>query len=155
MKKFNIILLLITLFAFNGCQKKSSNGVEQIHWDRDVCARCVMAISDRKFAAEIVNPKTKKAYKFDDIGCAVLWLKENKIPWSDSAKIFVKDGKSGKWVDARSAKYTNDAISPMGYGFKAFSLKNAPKDKKLYNFDYVQKKIIKIENMNNQKVGKQ
>jgi len=155
MRKFNIILLLITFFAFNGCQKKSSNGIEQIHWDRDVCVRCVMAISDRKFAAEIVNPKTKKAYKFDDIGCAILWLKENKIPWSKSAKIYVIDGKSKKWIDAKSAKFIDDAITPMGYGFKAFTPQNAPKNKKLYNFNYVQKKVIELEKLNNQKVGKQ
>ena len=155
MKKFNsLFLLLFLIFSFSGCEKKVG-GVAKMHWDRDMCERCKMAVSERKFAAQIINPKTNRVYKFDDIGCGVLWLKEEKIPWAKEAKIFVTDAKTGKWIDARKAKYVDDLITPMAYGFGAYSKKTMPKDKKLYDFNYIKNKIFKIEKLNNQKVGNQ
>ena len=155
MKKFNYFFwLLFLILSFIGCEKNSS-GIAKMHWDRDMCERCKMAISDRKFAVQIINPKTGKVYKFDDIGCAVLWLKEEKIPWANEAKIYVTDAKSGKWINAKSAKYADDLITPMAYGFGAYSKDTVPKDKKLYDFNYTKAKIFKIEILNNQKVGSQ
>jgi len=153
MKRFSFLFLaLFILFSFSGCEKKKIGGVEKIHWDRDMCERCQMAISERKFAAEIINPKSGKVYKFDDIGCATLWLKEEKIPWAKSAIIWVIDAKSGKFINAREAKYTDDSITPMAYGFAAFSEKTVPKGAKTFDFPYVVKKIEEIEKLNTQKV---
>ena len=151
--KLFFISLLISL-SFVACNKKNSNGLESIHWDRDICQRCKMVVSERKFASEIVNPKTGKAYKFDDIGCAVLWLKEEHIPWAKSAKIWVTDAKSGKWIDARSAKYTDDSITPMAYGISAFSDKTFPKGHKALNFEEALKEIEAIEQKNNEALKK-
>ena len=147
------LLLLVTLF-FTACNKKNSNGIEAIHWDRDVCQRCKMVVSERKYAAEIVNPNTGKVYKFDDIGCAVMWLKEEHIPWADKAKIWVTDAKSGKWLDAKSAKYTDDSITPMAYGISAFSKETFPKGHKALNFDEAVKQIELIEQKNNEALKK-
>ncbi len=155
MKKFNyLVLLLFLILNFTGCEKRTG-GVAKMHWDRDMCERCKMAISERKFAAQIINLKTNKVYKFDDIGCAVLWLKEEKIPWAKEARIYVTDAKSGKWINAKKAKYSDDLITPMAYGFGAYSKNNIPKNKKLYDFNYTKNKIFKIEKLNNQKVGNQ
>ncbi len=110
-----------------------------------------MVLSDRDFATEIINPKTHKVYYFDDIGCAVLWLEEEKIPWAESAKIWVKDGKTKKWIDAKKAKYVDDAITPMAYGFKAYKKENFPKAKKMINFDTMVEKVKKIEKANQSK----
>jgi len=142
-------IFLISIF-FGACQKKDSSLPQKVHWDRDMCERCKMVLSDRDFATEIINPKTHKVYYFDDIGCAVLWLKEGKIPWAKSAKIWVKDGKTKKWIDARKAKYVDDAITPMAYGFKAYEAQNFPKNKKMINFDQMIKKVEEIEKRNNQ-----
>ena len=146
-------LLFVTLLvavSFFGCNKKSSNGIEAIHWDRDMCQRCKMVVSERRYAAEIIDPDSGKAYKFDDIGCAVLWLKEEHIPWSNRAKIWVTDAKSGKWIDARSAKYTDDSITPMAYGIAAFDDETFPKGHKALNFDEAIKKIEVIEEKNSE-----
>ena len=152
MKRFSLFFILfLFVLNFSGCEK-NSGGIAKIHWDRDMCDRCKMAISERKFAAQIINPKTNKVYKFDDIGCAILWLKEEKIPWANVAKIYVTDAKSGKWLDAKSAKYADDLITPMAYGFGAYSKETSPKEKKLYDFNYAKEKIFKIEAKNNQKV---
>ncbi len=148
--KYIIFSLLMILTLFSGCEKRDKNGLEAIHWDRDMCERCKMVISERKYAAEVINPENKRVYKFDDIGCAVLWLKEEKKPWASRAKIFVTDAKSGKWIDAKKALYTDDSITPMAYGISAFSDKTFPKGHNLLKFEDAIKKIEMIEKRNNE-----
>jgi len=150
MKRFSFFLIMI--FVLFGCNSKKIGDVEKVHWDRDMCERCKMAISERKFAFEVINPKTGKAYKFDDIGCGILWLDEEKIPWKDKAILWVTDAKNGKWLDARKAYYTDDSITPMAYGFAAFSNDTKPKGKELKDFKYVKKMIFEIEKLNSNKV---
>ncbi len=128
---------------------------EPVHWDRDVCERCKMVLSERKYAAEIINPDTGKVYKFDDIGCATLWLEEEHIPWKDRAKIWVTDAKTGEWLDARKALYTDDSITPMAYGIAAFSEKTFPKGHKVLHFEDAVRVIHRIEEKNNQLRGVQ
>ena len=117
----------MVIFIFGGCDKKDKTAPVPIHWDRDSCERCDMAISERKYAVEVINPKTGKHYLFDDIGCAVLWMEENKIPWKKDAIIWVTDAKTGKWIDVKKAEYTDDMITPMAYGISAFTKKTLPK----------------------------
>jgi len=154
MKKFNILFFLIVLpfFAFTGCEKKPIGAVKEMHWDRDMCERCKMAVSERKFAVQIINPKNAKGYKFDDIGCAVLWLNEEKIPWKDKAIIWITDAKTGKWIDARKALYADGAITPMAFGFAAYTKETLPKGSKSYTFSEISEKIEKIEAQNSAKV---
>jgi len=149
MKKFSIFLFLLLFF---GCSDHKIGDVQKVHWDRDMCERCKMAISERKFAFEIIDPKTGKAYKFDDIGCGILWLDEEKIPWKDKAIMWVTDAKTGKWLDAKKAFYTDDSITPMAYGFAAYSNETKPKGKELKDFDYVKKMVFEIEKLNGTKV---
>ncbi len=153
MKRFSF--LVFSIFLLFGCQSKKPGDVVKVHWDRDMCERCKMAISERKYAFEIINPKTGKAYKFDDIGCGVLWLEEEKIPWKDKAVMWITDAKTGKWIDAKKAYYTDDSITPMAYGFAAYTDETKPAGKKLRDFKYVEKTIFDIEKLNTQKVQKQ
>ncbi len=154
MKKFKLYLFVLLSFSlfFTGCEKKKIGGVEKIHWDRDVCQRCKMAISERKYAFEIVNPKNGKTYKFDDIGCAILWMDEEKIPWKDKAILWITDAKTGKWIDARKAYYTNDSITPMAYGIAAYTKKDIPKGGKIISLNYAKKTIYEVEKLNMKKL---
>ncbi len=145
---FGIFFIFVSIMSFNGCTKKDQKEPAKMHWDRDMCERCKMAISERKYAAQIVNPKTFRHYKFDDLGCAVLWLDEEKIPWKDKAIIWVTDAKTGKWINARTAMYTDDSITPMAYGISAFTKETFPKGKKALTFDEAKKVINKIEKFN-------
>ena len=151
---FFATILFATLFllSFSGCEKKPIGAADKMHWDRDMCERCKMAISDRKFAAQIIDPKSGKVYKFDDIGCAVLWMDETNIPWRDQAIIWVTDAKTGKWIDARKAKYTDESITPMAYGFAAHSDETLPPDSQVLNFGKVSEKIREIEKINSEKL---
>ena len=144
--------MLLPFFAFTGCEKKPVGAVEQMHWDRDMCERCKMAISERKFAVQIIDPQSGKSYKFDDIGCAVLWMDEEKILWREKAIIWITDAKNGRWIDARKAKYTEDAITPMAFGFAAYTEETLPQGKKVYDFDMIVPKIEEIEKRNTAKV---
>lgn len=83
-----------------------------------------MVLSDRHFAAEVrVFPKGKKSrvHFFDDIGCAVMWLRD--MPWKDDPKtqIWVTDYRTGNWIDARTATYVPGKVTPMEYGLGAQS----------------------------------
>jgi len=154
MKKFSFLLFvtLVTLFGFTGCEKKPIGAVEKMHWDRDMCERCKMAISERKFAVQIIDPKTGKDYKFDDLGCAVLWMDETKIPWKKQAIIWITDAKTGQWIDARNAVYASGAITPMAYGFAAYTEETLPPGAHRLDFGTVAEKIEEIEKQNSQKV---
>jgi hypothetical protein len=66
------------VFFMLGCEKKVDKGVAKVHWDRDMCARCVMVVSDRHNTTQVIDPKTGKKYMFDDIGCMVLWF-DNRV----------------------------------------------------------------------------
>lgn len=149
MKNFKIVFAgLVALFmmaGLGGCEKKAPDGVEKMHWDRDMCVRCKMAISERKFAVQVVDPATHRHYKFDDIGCAVLWFKEEHIAWEPNARIWITDGKRGEWIDAVKAIYGTKAITPMGFGFIAYKDRSEAEDSELIGYDEVRKRILASE----------
>ncbi len=114
-------LLALLLVA---CSGDPGTGPVDVKWDRDVCERCRMVLSDRLYSAQVrgapAEQKTR-AYRFDDIGCAMLWLEQQ--PWRDDPRteIWVNDYRTGAWIDARSAYYVKDRITPMAYGLGAQS----------------------------------
>ena len=143
MREFRYILFILGVFfiSFSGCSKKDyTKEPAKMHWDRDMCERCKMAISERKFAVEGIDEKGR-VYKFDDIGCLILW---NKLehPEVRFKKIWITDAKSGEWIDAKKAFYTTDSITPMGYGFAAH--KNRPKSGEIIDFNEVKRRVEKI-----------
>lgn len=137
-------LLLTSLFL--GCEKESIGGVAKVHWDRDMCARCVMVVSDRHNTTQVINPSTGKKYMFDDIGCMALWFEEEEITWKNEAIVWITDVKTGEWIDARNAFYDTENITPMAYGFSAHKSKDTIKDgQEIIDYDEVLKRVVKIE----------
>jgi len=137
-------LLLATLIAFTqvGCDKKSTTDVAEVHWDRDMCARCVMVVSDRQNSVQVRDPKGK-TYMFDDIGCMVLWFKKNNTPWQKEATIWVNDVDTGEWIDARTAIYNSGNTTPMAYGFSAHATeKTLKKEDERLTFEEISKRIL-------------
>lgn len=114
------VLLLAILLV--GCTGGDVTGPGEVRWDRESCARCAMAVGERHFAAQVrggaVGQKTR-LYKFDDIGCAVVWLDQQD--WKDDARteIWVADHVTGEWLDARLASYVTGKVTPMDYGLGA------------------------------------
>ncbi len=148
MKFFKILLTTIAIFiglSFTGCEEKSKTDVSKVHWDRDMCARCVMVVSDRKNTTQVKHPDTGRKYMFDDIGCTILWFKEEKIEWKDRAVIWITDVNTGKWINARTAFYDTENITPMAYGFSAHLTKDTIKpDQEIVDFAEVTRRVIKI-----------
>lgn len=107
----------------SGCSGEPTTGPIEMKWDRDVCARCNMVLSDREHSAQIrytpAGRKRSEVRAFDDIGCAVLWMDQQ--PWRDQpdVEIWVTDYQNGRWIDARTAHYVTGRITPMQYGLGA------------------------------------
>jgi len=146
MKRFKTVigyLLLIVSFFLSGCEKKDfTKEPAKMHWDRDMCERCKMAISERKFAVQAVD-KDNKVYKFDDIGCLILWQKLER-PDVKFTKIWVTHAKTGEWIDAKKAYYSTESLTPMAYGFGAYKSKEELKGKEAIEYEEVKKRVIKI-----------
>ncbi len=105
-------------FLLGSCEKKNPKQLPaKLFWDRQTCAQCAMAISDRRYAAQLVKADGK-AYFFDDIGCALNFIEAQQ--WQDQARIWVTDVNNGEWIDAAKASWQfGDPNTPMGYGFVA------------------------------------
>jgi len=142
-----LLIMGLAFFSLTGCNaKKNSNEVKEVHWDRDMCERCKMVVSDRHHAVQIINPQTHQAQMFDDLGCAVLWFKEEKIAWEKQAIIWITDARSGKWIDAKKAYYDTGNITPMAFGFAPHAKKeDIEKGKEVLSFAQVSDKIIEIK----------
>ncbi len=118
-------LLLAPLAA---CGRKDGwpEGMAEIKWDRDTCVRCNMVISDPRFAAELRGGGKNTAFRFDDIGCLVFWLRDKaaQYPWmaEPATRMWVADSadmSGASWLDPRAAHYLGGRLSPMGYNFAA------------------------------------
>lgn len=142
----NLFFAFFILTIFTGCQEDAlEKGMKKVHWDRDICERCKMIISERKFAVQILNPKTQQTYMFDDLGCAVVWFKEENLDWFNEAKIWINDAVSGQWLNAKEAIYVPDTLTPMGYGLSAYSKKTIVENSKNLTFDQAVEKILEID----------
>jgi len=141
-----VVGLVFFLFNFTGCEKRSiDTNPAQVHWDRDMCARCAMVVSDRKNTTQVINPQNSKVYMFDDIGCMILWFEDENIPWKDKAVIWITDADTGKWINARKAFYDTENITPMAYGFSAHKSKDAiQKGQEIIDYTEVVKRVKKI-----------
>ena len=153
MKRFKLLFLAtVLLLGFTGCEKKSPTEMRDVHWDRDMCVRCKMVVSDRHHAVQVINTENGRSYMYDDIGCVVLWFDDEKIDWASKSKIWITDVSTGKWIDARTALYDTHNITPMAYGFAAHESNSTIKaGEEIINFEEVSKRIFEIEENKNRK----
>jgi len=114
--------LVAAFLLLAGCSQEPPSGPVEITWDRDTCERCAMAIGDRRFAAQVRKARDRRVHRFDDLGCALLWLAEHEgegIAGSgaEGFEIWVRDTRGESWIDGRAARYAAGHRTPMGYGF--------------------------------------
>ena len=111
-----LALLLTTLVLFGGaCASSAFDPVEL--YPEDMCSRCKMAISDKRFAGEILSGDGS-VRKFDDLGCMFGVLREG----SDASLTgFVMDFEDRGWVNMKEAYYidSDHLKTPMGSGLIA------------------------------------
>ncbi|MCL1860760.1 MAG: hypothetical protein FWG52_04395 [Proteobacteria bacterium] len=137
MRRSHLLVFTAALLLLAACGQRGNwpEGMEPIHWDRDTCAQCGMAISDPRFALELLRGKPgSRAYKFDDIGCLIAWTnvsskRTGSPPWWEEppseSRVWVADFNSltdnrdaMRWLDARAARYI-ERTSPMGHNLAA------------------------------------
>lgn len=140
MKRFKLLMFVLFSLLFVACNSQIDTKPKDIKFDREVCERCKMIISDRNYAVQVINKNDGKRYYFDDIGCSILWFQENGLTWENDAIIYVTDAKNGEWLDAKKAYWTFGAVTPMNFGFSAFKDKQDGVEN--FDFSYVREKIL-------------
>jgi len=111
-------LLLCALFVLANCQKQTVEPVALA--PEDMCSYCKMAISETRYAAELVDSEGQ-AFKFDDIGCMANFIDSRKNQTKPVAH-FVMDFDERQWVKAEDAHYvrSSELSTPMNGGIIAF-----------------------------------
>jgi nitrous oxide reductase accessory protein NosL len=153
MKHINYLLFgLLFAFGFAGCEKKDIGALHEVHWDRDMCVRCKMVVSERHHGVQVIDMQSGKYYMFDDVGCMVLWFDENRFAWEKEAKIWITDMKTGKWIDAKTAFYDTINITPMAYGIAAHETNQTIKaGEEIIDFEQMRERVREIEAKTNRK----
>ncbi len=105
------------LAAVFGCKSGEVKPVDI--YPEDNCSHCRMAISDQRFAAEIIDTRGD-AFKFDDIGCMLTFMVQQ--PDVKTKVLFVKDFETKEWIPYDKAVIIDaDVQTPMGSGKVAFA----------------------------------
>ncbi|NBK98221.1 MAG: hypothetical protein EOM50_09395 [Erysipelotrichia bacterium] len=113
------------------------------------CPQCHMYLVGKKYTAQIITNDLKTHF-FDDIGCAILWLKEHKIePKMITFWVFSND--TDRYINAFKASYSLTDNTPMHYGFGAYQ--NWEEGR--INFEEMRLRMLRGENMSDPKIRKQ
>ncbi len=139
------LLFALLSLVLSACSSQPETGPVEVKWDQNNCERCRMMLSDRYFAAQIryfPEAKRSRVVKFDDIGCATIWLKDQQWKNDPKTQIWVADFRSGEWIDAGKATYIRKNNSPMGYDLGA----QAEAEPDGLNFAEARQHIEEVEN---------
>jgi copper chaperone NosL len=114
-----IVFISLILLVFSCSKEKAEVKPVRVYYGEDTCDLCKMIINEEEFSAQAIL-EGGDAAKFDDIGCAMHYLKAN--PQSKVIAIFVKDYGTKEWIRGEGAYYvvTKNIKTPMGYGIVAF-----------------------------------
>ena len=99
----------------------SAPGPAKLDTRSDACSWCRMAVSDQRFAAQLVAPADDPRF-FDDIGCLASYLRAKRdLP--KGARVYVADHRTQAWVEAGAAVYSKvETIeTPMGSHLVAYA----------------------------------
>ena len=144
-----LVGLLLLLFSTTGFEKSivvSENNIEKkalpIKLNHYTDRYCNMKIVDINYTAEAII-SDGKTFFFDDVGCMVSWLKEQKN--QDSVVLWVWAKDKQKYIDAKGAWYSTNEITPMEYGFGAYQ----DKQKDYIDFETMRLKVYRGETLQN------
>jgi copper chaperone NosL len=99
-----------------GCGSLELRPIEIL--SEDMCAFCRMAISEKRFASELIT-QDGEVFKFDDIGCMLRFRKNRGHP---VATTFVVDFDTREWLKSEEAYFvkSKEFKTPMGGNVVAF-----------------------------------
>jgi len=104
-----------TLIMLASCENKTIGPVAIE--GTDMCSFCRMSISEKRYAAELIDNEGE-VFKFDDIGCLANFVKQK----GTTGATFVMDFDRREWLRAENAVYVRSAEleTPMNGGIVAF-----------------------------------
>lgn len=109
------LLRLALSLAMLACLACAGGPLEPAPLDsaHDACRFCRMAVSQPRFAAQLVAPGEEAVF-FDDLGCLRAFLAAGQVP--AGAVAFVADHRTSEWGRAASAVFTEvpGLDTPMG-----------------------------------------
>ena len=114
--------LIIGVSVLANCQKQSVAPVALAA--EDMCSYCRMAISEKRYAAELIDSEGE-VFKFDDIGCMANFVKSKKNS-ATTVAYFAMDFNERQWIKAEDAYFvrSSELTTPMNgeiIGFKTES----------------------------------
>lgn len=115
------IAVVVLMSALLACCGGGPTPPADLDTRNDTCSWCRMAVSNPRFAAQIVAP-AEEPKLFDDIGCLRSYLREGaNIP--PRAIAYVADHRTKVWVSATRAVYAEvpGLSTPMASGLVAHS----------------------------------
>lgn len=110
MNRRRTLLLLPALLLEAACENADQPLTPA--WGKQRCGHCSMVVGERRFAGQAVATTNERLF-FDDPGCLATYVLAHqhvRHAWVLS---------DGRWVEARAARFTAGAKSPMDYGFEA------------------------------------
>ena len=141
--------LLLTLFASLLVIMTAYDSSSTIEENLRICPQCNMELPKSNIHTSTVSGNFETEY-FDDVGCMVLWMKENHIDLNSvDMKVFSND--TNKYIDAKKAFYRFNEKTPMMYGFSAYE----NKQENIIYYEEVMMKMLRGEHMANPKIRKQ
>ncbi len=124
MKTLSLLVSFVLLLGLAACAQGTAEiKPPDIRYGEDVCAECVMIISDPRFAAAYtyeISPGRYENVLFDDIGDMLIYA--DKHPEHKVVAWWVHDYDSKEWLDGQKATYvfSNNLQTPMAQGTAAF-----------------------------------
>lgn len=139
------------LFFITGCDSSQNSSSSTLQSTERICPQCNMPVPESNIhSCKLEN--NGKIYYFDDIGCLILWAKDQEIDINTAkAEVFTND--THKYIDLKNAYYTINERTPMNYGFAAYEHKK--EDTFYIKIDEVKLKMLRGEHLANPKIRKQ
>jgi len=110
------------------------------------CPQCHMYLMGTKHSVQIITNDLKTHF-FDDMGCAIVWLNEQKIE-SQTITLWIFSIDTNRYIDAFKAFYSINDTTPMHYGFGAYEQKKEG----LIDFTEMRLRMLRGENMSDPKI---
>ena len=120
MRRSALEATLAAVALAGGCTSGPARPAE-LDTRNDQCGWCRMTVSDAHLAAQLAAPGEEPLF-FDDIGCLRDWLRDHAAR-PEGAVAFVADHRSGEWVRAAGAVFTEQETlaTPMASHLMAHS----------------------------------
>ena len=151
---FSLVVFFLLFFSY-GCEK-SNDAFEHNHNKKPLefqlgtvqCPQCRMPIITLNNSVQIIT-SDGKTYFFDDVGCMVLWIEDNK-KMLNKLMIWVYAHDTKQWIDAKQAYYSLTDGTPMRYGFGAYE----KAQKNLISFKEMRLRMLRGLTLKNPKIRK-